>query len=402
MTRREALWLGAGLAAVGVLLVLTWPYVLPWSGKDEGYYLRYATQIAQQGLRGFPALFLEYTGRPDTHQVFPPPIRVATIALGAWMVRIGGPQFQSLMALSLVAFLGLLAVTYRQVRAWCGLRTAVWATALLAASPLHLAMARRAMADSLLATVAVVTLWCAIQAIVQDGSGRRWRWLAAGLALACLVKEEAVVLIPIIIGLAVCHAGWSGRRMPGALGVACAAALGLVAVVAVLAAGGVSTAWDTVRLHLAAVGENRYAAVRGAGPWFRYLIDGCLLSPWIIVLFLGWLGFVWGSRQRDDRARLWTLAPVLFLVCAAPFTKNARYALWLEFPLRFGAVRMIQQCMGDRPGDRRRAFWITGLILGLIAMDLWTFYHVFVREGLYDPLTEWLLMKRGILPLPPS
>lgn len=399
MTRREIGLLTLGVVVVGILVILTLPYVLHWSEKDEGQYLRYATQIADQGLRGFPAMFQDYAAQADQRQLFPPPDRLATIVAGATAVRLGGPTFGSLVWISLAAFLGLLVVTYVQVRAAYGVRTAAWVTSLLAVSPLHLAMARRAMADSLLATVAVATLWCAIRAIVQeDAAGRRWRWLAAGLALACLVKGEAVILIPIILGLAVCHAGWSGRRVPGALGVACAAALGVGAAAVILAAGGVSAAWDALRLHLMAVGENQYAALRGGGPWFRYLIDECLLSPWVLVLFLGWLGFLWGSRRRDETARLWSLVPVLFLVFAAPFTKNARYTLWLEFPLRFGAVLMVQQLMGARRGTR----WATWVFLALIIMDLWTFYHVFVREGLYDPLTEWLLMKRGILPLPAS
>lgn len=253
------------------------------------------------------------------------------------------------------------------------------------------------MADSLLAAVAVMSLWWAIQAITQNTRGaRQWVWITTGCAAACLVKEEAAILIPIILGLAVCHAGWSARRVPVALVGACLGALGIAVVLVVLTAGGLSPAWETLRVHLAAVGENRYAALHGGGPWFRYLVDSCLLSPWIAVLFLGWLGYLFGSRLQDDPARLWALVPVLFLGCAAPFTKNARYALFLEFPLRFGAVRMAQQLVGDR----RSRHWITLIVLGLVVMDLWTFYQVFVYQGLYDPLTEWLLMKRGILPVP--
>ena len=102
--------------------------------------------------------------------------------------------------------------------------------------------------------------------------------------------------------------------------------------------------------------------------------------------------------ERDDDALIaWTLVPVLFLLCAAPFAKFVRWALFLEVPMRLGvAALLISQ------GASRRARVLAALTtLLLVVSQLLVFYRVFVVADVYDPTSVDLLVVLGFVPLAP-
>src|SRR5437899_6556687 len=140
--------------------------VTTWRGQaDEGCYLRYATRIAEQGPGAFPALLREYVQDPLGPQYFPSPIRLTPIVLGALSVMLSGSDFASLADVSLAAFLVLLVLVFSALRRTHGERTALAVSLLLSLSPLHLAMARRALSDSLNTTLLLACLWLCLHGL---------------------------------------------------------------------------------------------------------------------------------------------------------------------------------------------------------------------------------------------
>jgi len=372
-----------------------------WRGRaDEGCYLRYATRIAAQGPGAFPALFREYLDDPLAPQLFPSPIRLTPIALDALSVLFSGADFASLADVSLLAFLALLVLVFAALRRTHGEPTALAVTLLLSVSPLHLAMARRALADNLNATLLLTCLGLCLHGLTTHKTSQRW-WAGVGVAYAFtfLGRELNLILIPISLALIAGHVVL--RQQPIRLWpVACISLLPLLAAagLAALAAGGPGTAWAVFSATTRQPAHNEYAILYGNGPWFRYIVDYLLLSPWTTLLYVMWLGYLVGARIRDERLWAWAVVPILFVALATPFAKFVRWALLLDAPLRLGAVLLLQRLIGERIGNRWATVPLGVLVAALMWVDLRTFHELFVVADIYDPTSALLLAGRGFVP----
>lgn len=407
---------GRGVWVVGVALLIfavagmvcsTLDSVNFHAGADEGFYRAYANQIATQGPAGFPGLFTAYLNSLETTRYFPNPLRILTISLGAAALKLGGgPYFTNLALLSLAAFLGVLVLMFVGTGRAFGWRTAAWTLLLASAAPLHLAMARRALSDTLISAFLLAGLWLFLRAIWKEegekGPPLRWLWVTLSFAAAFLVKESAFLLVP----MALFFLGWrwlrSGR--PAGLRPLLAVALFpavLAGMLVVLAAGGIEPALRVARAFSGAAALNAYALKYQGGPWFRFIVDLLLISPWPVLLTLVWIGTLIGSRVRDERAWFWALIPVLFIamVSLVPAGKNVRFATFLEMPMRLCTVLLLQRLTRDRKGNLLSTAVMAAAVGGIVWMDLQSFWGMFVFGEIYDPVGTTLLAARGFLPL---
>jgi 4-amino-4-deoxy-L-arabinose transferase-like glycosyltransferase len=383
-----------------IIVQATVPSVVFRPGADEGWFLTYATRVAEQGPAAFPELFREYLRDAEARKWFPSPLRITSIAVDALAVRLGGPRYESLQKVSLAAFLALVVLVYVEVRRRLGAPTALWTALLLAVSPLHLAMARRALADSLIATLVVVSLGLCIHGLVTRERAHAWWWgVAATYAVTFLARELNLFLMPVSVALIGWHA-LRRRQWPPLWPLLAVTAVPLLAatLVAGLAAGGFGVAWQTLVTTVGQDAVNEYIVRYGGGPWFRYLVDYLLLSPCTTILYLAWLGYLGARAGDEDRVVAWALVPILFLACLAPFSKSLRYVVALETPLRLGAVLFVQRLLTERAGPGWAA---AGVALGVAVvawLDLSTLHGVFVAGQLYDPASANLLAWRRFLP----
>jgi len=389
-------WIGlAAVLGLAAALVLSKPVTSWRTGADEAFYLHYATRIATDGPAAFPLLFRTYLGDPVASQLYPSPARVAAIAYDALAVRLGGARFEALAYGSLLAFLGVIAVTFAAARPIFGDGGALSSALLVATAPLGLGMARRALTDCLNAFVLVTALALIIRGIA-DRRGRRW-W--GGTALVCaaafLVKELNLIVAAfafVFIGIdALRH-----RRFPAPLAVACVSVVpaALAMAIVALAAGGIAPAWHALSAVVTQPGSNEYAIQFGGGPWYRYLVDHLVLSPWSTLLYVMWLGCALGTRPRNQELIAWTLVPLLFLVWVLPFAKFVRWALFLDVPMRIGVVALLRVREADRRGV------VTGMVTALlVATQLAAFHRFFVVADVYDPTSVQLLGIEGFLPM---
>jgi hypothetical protein len=79
------------------------------------------------------------------------------------------------------------------------------------------------------------------------------------------------------------------------------------------------------------------------------------------------------------------------------FTKNVRYGVVLELPIRVFGVLMIGVLAGE--GKSLRATLGAGLAVALVAFLEWRSFELFwVRYHGYDPVTHFLAIARELVP----
>lgn len=398
MKPRSGLFLLLILACAAGLLSRTGQKVRFQEGVDEGVYLYYAQRVAREGPAAIPKMCQEYLEQRPVRQYYPTPLRLTPILVNAAAVRLMGPRFTALQMVSVFAFLALLVLVFLHLRGVVGDLASLGVVLLLAASPLHLAMAQRALSDSLVATLSVAALACFLHALEEPQNRRRWAAVGLITLAAFLAREATVVLVPISLVLLGWDAGLRGRRPSAGLALAASvlplAAAGLFLA---LAAGGAGRAWEVLTASLGSIETNSYARTYGGGPWFRYLADFLLISPWSLLLYLLWTGRLLTGSGQDWRLRAWALVPWLFLICTAFGTKNVRYALLLETPIRMGAFLLLLEFAQKRSGRWAKALWLAVPLAAILAADLASFLDLFVEKGIYDPVSAVLLRARGLI-----
>ncbi len=391
------------LMTVALFLNSTLPQVRFQAGADEGVYLVYAERVAKGGLDGLRGLFPLYAAHDQiAPHGGPPPYRLTTVLLHTLAVRVGGAYFTSLAVVSVAAFLGLLAVTFFGTRALWGERTAWWTVLLLSSSPLHLAMARRALSDTLnsLTMAAGFLLLCS----AVWGSAKRftrvvWWVIPAAFAAAFLVKENGLLLVPISLGLLGWQAVQEGRRLSfWQIGAVSWIPLALAAGAVLFAAGGTKPLWEAAQF-LAGGGGNLYGQQMQDGPWYRALVDLMLISPWPVLLYLLGVGVFSTDRKPDKRFWFWAIIPVaqIFLVALPPCRINVRFLILSEMAMRLCSVLLLQRLLDDRPGNLRSALLMGVVVFAWVCTDLETFHRLFVAGGIYDPVSRWLLVERRFI-----
>lgn len=401
----RAPWARAGVAVVllvvATLLVRSLPSVPYFPDSDDGYYLRYASAIAAEGPSAFPRLFAEYTSDARNFN-YPPPNRLAyALATGAWAAAFG-PSLPGIAHTSLVSHLAFVAVTFLFARRFLGETRAFWLATACAFSPLLLGMGRQALSDSFVLLAFSLPVWTFLGVVERPGD-RRWKIaFVAAFAFAILTKELAALLaLPFAAFWAIERWGRRREDLRPALGLAL---LALPAAIAaplwVLAAGGVGPLVTVFRGILAGPGSNPYTIEYGSGPWYRYVVDFVVLSHAPTLLAVGFAGsfLVRVARGGYERVHAYFGVLAALLLFEHSFvTKNARYLMLLELPLRLYSIGMLAE-LARAPRSARAAAAVTAAVASLAWLDVRSFEALFVAGRAYDPVSAFLLVLRGIVP----
>jgi 4-amino-4-deoxy-L-arabinose transferase-like glycosyltransferase len=367
-------------------------------GPDEFYYLSYAKTLAERGPGAVRDLYHVHV-EESRHWLFPSPLRVGYLALAAVWMKLDGVSPRSLAHLSLLSHLLSIAVVYRLVSRELDAARALLTATLLAASPLWLGMSRRALQDSCATLAALLVLSSFLAALDRPRRGRLARFGAA-FAFALLVKESLVLLAPpLLLWLALDRRDGRRARLLG-VGAATLAALALTAAVWLLAAGSVATLRRLLAIVVETPATNAYLLRFGGGPWSRYLLDDLALAAGPTLLGLAGAGIALERARRGEGERLLVFAALLaagLLAEHAFLNKNLRYLMLLDVPLRLSAVEALWRLAPARSTALRVATCAAAVLL-LAALDVRSFFDLFVERGLYDPVSAPLLELRGIVP----
>lgn len=363
---------------------------------DEGYYLQYANYIGHKGLGGFQDLFKGYIENQQ-NWFFPNPLRIGFIILSSIWLNIFGYSFLNLAYLSLFCFYAFLFFSFYFTKKYFGEKTALLFTALSAFSPLNMAMARRALMDSAANLFMVLSIWLFFESTRENKNFKTVLFIVA-YSFTILVKESSVLLSVFFIFYILMRRGIFKRpvRLRDFLAVTLYP-YGIAGIVYAIVSGSLSYVMDTAQIILSSARSNDYAILFGSGPWFRYVIDWILLSPWVSILAIAFLlHYIIKNEWREEIFYLLLLL-FTFTFLFNFLTKNIRYLIIMDMPIRLFAILMLSELTG-RVFKNRPFEILCILVLIITFFDYLHFNNLFLSHGVYDPVTYELLRTQHIIP----
>jgi len=362
---------------------------------DEGYYLRSATHVAQKGISGFQDLFKIYFDNPE-HRITQNPLRVGYIILAAIWLKIFGYSFINLSLMSLFFYGSFLIAAFYFVKKYFKEQIASLFIILQAFSPLNMAMARRALTDSAVNLFILLAIWLFWANLKERKSYRTISFILI-YAFTILIKEGSVLLTPFFFLFIVVHKCIFKKTIKwGDFLFDTFSSLGIAGIVYIVLAGGVGQLINAMISVVTSPKINPYTALC-SGPWFRYLIDFIILSPWVCILAIGFfVNYILKKEWQEEIVYLLMFC-LFFLFSYSFLIKNIRYLIFLDMPMRLFAVLMLDE-LTRRFFKYGRIIILLGLILVISLIDYQTFSYFFVKVGIYDPVSIWFLQASHIIP----
>jgi hypothetical protein len=226
-------------------------------------------------------------------------------------------------------------------------------------------------------------------------------------ALAILIKETAILLIPIFILYFIIGRYILKKELYlSDLFYTCICPLIIAVAVYIIAAGTPSHVLEVIKIILTSPLTNKHAILYCAGPAFRYIVDFILLSPWVSILAIGFFFSFISAKECEDKILYFSTIFVVYFLLLNLFAKNVRYAIFLDTPLRMFSVFMLLNIEENRFKKLKHGYLITYILVIAIAVyDYLSFYKFFVIYDIYDPISIFLLRARELIPpmyLPPE
>ena len=333
------------LLAVSAALRIVLNNVAHFSPADETVYLRYAQE-------GYPRVVRMFLADPSL-AVFPPPLRWAYIGATSFFCR----THRDLATLSTIAGIAAVALAYVLALRLFDRRTALITAALVATSPLQLAMGRRALTDEFFCALFLASL-----VLIR----RRIPWVIV-TTLIFATKEIFLLIYPLVLlfwWLRERKIRWEWALPPF-----------LYFAVFCLLARDVTSFFRIARIITANM-DAPYAAQFQSGPPQRILIDFLAVAPLVTVAFIG---AAFAARAPEQR-RLLVLTVGILVVHSLLSSKNLRYVISADPLMRIAVAAWL-------PSGR----WTAAALAANAAVELALFYVIFIAGGVYDPVTSELL-----------
>jgi hypothetical protein len=361
------------LLVVAAALRIFFDNVTVFFPSDETVYLCFTRTLAEGGASAYPRLVQTFIADRGGW-IFPSPLRWAYLGASTLFCSASGAcTHRALATLSTVAGIAAVALTY-----WLGLRlfdrpAALIATALMATSPLQLAMGRRALADELFCAMALASF----VALVEWTHRRHVAWLAAWVVLTTLtiaVKEQFLFIYPVVLLFWWLHERkirWVWVLPPF-----------LFLAIFCLLARDVTSFFRIARIVTSEMGAPYAEQLQNGWP-HRVVIDLLAVAPLVIIAAIAAAASVRMTEQR----RLLVLAGGILAVHALLSSKNLRYLIPADPLLRLLVASWLP-----------RGRWWTVALIANAAIELAIFHAVFVTAAVYDPTTSELLRALKMLP----
>lgn len=386
------------LLIVSILIFPSIRYVKFAERADEGYYLKYADTLTNKGLLELGNLFKDYIGHKE-NWLFPNPLRIGLFFISSIWCKIFGSSFMTLAYLSFFSYLLLIILNYIFSSKFFGRETAIFLSFLVAFSPINMAMSRRALSDSITTLFLAMSIWLFLDMIHHDKSTVKKIVFLIIFSSSILVKETSVLLvIPFFIFIFIYQIKFKGKIKwqdflyllvyPGVI----------VLAVYLIFSKNIFIIIEVVKAVSTAVKTNEYAILFGSGPWYRYIIDYMLLSPWTLLLSVGYVFYMILYLDKIEINEIYFLIVILasFLLFNF-FTKNVRYVMILDMPMRLFSVLMLKKIITVR-FPKYTFILIAILIITISVFDYINFHTLFLKDGIYDPVSFLLLKSKRLIP----
>ena len=382
---REGL-LVAPLVLLAATIRIALNNVAEYSRADETIYLLYTKALVRgEGYARVVRMFL------DDHAlwVFPNPLRWSWLGATTLFCSLFGEcTHRTLATLSTVAGIATVALSWWIARELFDGKVALIAGALVATSPLQLALGRRALADEFFCALFLASIAALLRCTSAGRPVRPHHYVSWILltTLAIAAKEQLLFVYPVVLLF------WWLRTRSLRWSVVAIWALPpfLFAAVYCVLARDVASFFriaDIITTSMTAP----YAEQFQSGPPHRLIIDSLAIAPLITLLAIVALGSIAlrpasFSRELRDLA---VLAAGIVIVHALLPSQNLRYIAPAD-PL----MRVLVAAFFAEVSSRAL---VASLTLNA-AVELFLFWRVFVVALVYDPVTDNLLRALKMLP----
>lgn len=364
-----------------------------YKDADEGNYYRQGKILADNGFSGFKKMTDIYLTTPSLQDA-PHPLRIgAMVATG--IVLSVHDSYRAISIFCILNFMLLLGGTFYFVKKFWGWPLAMLTVLLMAVSPLELAMARRALMDIPAMTgmaFSCFACWLWINKPVKEYLIA----LIAFMSWSILLKEASVILLP-FFGIIMLYKKRKKETTASLLQIFIAVTVpGILVFVFYLLAFGYNDLMALFSTLHKAASHSAYSALWGKGPWYRIIIDYTLLSPYTLILAVGYTGYFLLKGEQNANTTYILLIALYLLICFGILPKNVRYGILLDIPIRLIAACALSSIFAL---VQKKRSWFPGLLLLLLAVaDISAFHTYFIDGEIYDPISFNLLRASKIIP----
>ena len=363
---------------------------------DEGLYLNYSIMVSNDGIKGFHDLFKDYFA-DQTHRITQNPLRVGFIILTSFWIKLFGYSMYNLALLSLFSYCIFLFLSFYFAKKYLVNDLALLFIILLAFSPINLAMARRALVDSTSNLFIFSSILLFFENLREKNAFRNILFILI-YAFAILIKESSALLaLFFMLYIFITRKKNADYFSMKGLLITTIAPFTIAGIIYVILAGGIEQFFKVMTSVVTSPAVNAYAVFYCAGPWFKYLADFMVLSPWVFLLGIGFIFYYLTKNEKKDELTYLLLFFVTLMFFHSFLIKNIRYLMILDFPLRLFAILMLYKLL--QPIFKQKAiYFLTVLVIAVSLIDYFNFYKLFVQFGIYDPASLWLFQATHIIP----
>ena len=389
------------LVVAGFIIFHNIPAVNSYAyASDEGTYFRQATIIKNEGFAGFKTITQSYMQNPQ-EQVMPNPLRITHLGIAALFLAIGGNSITALSYYSLLTFLALGVMNFIFIKKWWNTEIALISTMLISYLPLTMGLARRALMDTPYLFFATLMLVLFIQ-FIQMPTTRHYYSFLAILTFTLLFKEITFFILPFfIIALLWLKFVQQDPEISYQHILTLVIVPGSITMTVYLLLCGAEPILLMSKFfnptHIS--NQESYASNFCSGPWYEYLVDFFMLSPFISLLFFLYIGYYLLSKERNQIITVLINFLVYFVLVFSLFPKNPRYSINLTFIYTLCASLMLIKLVENyiKLASKRNVILITTTIL-LCCVGIKDYYKFFIINNIYDPIAFNLLHTEGFIP----
>jgi len=367
-------------------------------GADEGHYLAYSQYLSENGIGSYPKFFEEYLKNKE-NWIWPNPLRFGYFLFSSFWLKIFGPSFRSLANLSFICYVLLLLFSLYFSKRYFGKGTATLFILLFAFSPLTMAMAKRALSDSMGNMFSALSIWLFLS-FLTDKKIFNFIIFTFVYAFAILIRQQSVFLICFFSFYFLIYKYIYKVNIPKIYFPAIIfSPLFIVGSVWLISSQSLTNLIHMIKLSSPLIGPNEYAMLFYRGPWFRYIIDYLLISPLVTILALSFIIYVLANRSflKDYKISYFLISFFILYILLSSFdySKNVRYAINLDMMMRLFAVLMLKEIFKK---SRFMSDFVFMIILFLCFTDYLNFIYLFCQRNIYDPVSFVLLKVRQFIP----
>ena len=363
---------------------------------DEGLYLNYSIGVSNNGIKGFHDLFKDYFS-DQAHRITQNPLRVGFIILTSIWIKLFGYSMYNLAILSLFSYCIFLFLSFYFAKKYLDKNLVLLFLILLAFSPINMAMARRALVDSTSNLFIFSSVLLFFENLREKKAFKNILFILI-YAFAILIKESSALLaLFFMLYIFITRKKNADYLSIKGFLITTIAPFSIAGIIYIILAGGIEQFFKVMISVVTSPAVNAYAVFYCAGPWFRYLVDFMVLSPWVFLLGVGFVFLYLTKNKKRDELTYLLLFSFTLMFFHSFLIKNIRYLMILDFPLRLFAILMLYELL--QPIFKQKAiYFIAALVIAISLFDYFNFHKLFVQFGIYDPVSLWLFQASHIIP----